>query len=108
MTAATGPVLDPVGTVVGLVTAADPSLDEGTARQAAERAAGGRAKHRRLAAALASDPSVLATGRSPAPRAVGDLLPALRAPRAAGISPPRGAGCGRGGPPMQRRGNHRD
>ncbi|MFI5065484.1 MAG: hypothetical protein ACHP9Z_16120 [Streptosporangiales bacterium] len=106
MTAAADPVLDPVGTVVGLVIAADPALDQGTARQVAERAAGGRAKRRRLAAALASDPSVLATGRSPAPRAVGDLLLALRAAGAAGISPPRCAGCGREVTSMQRRGNH--
>ena len=106
MTAAKDPVLDPVGTVVGLVTAADPALGEGTVRQAAERAAGGRAKRRRLAAALASDPSVLVTGRSPAPRAVGDLLLALRAAGAAGISPPRCAGCGREVTSMQRRGNH--
>ena len=40
--------------------------------------AGGRAKSRRLAAALAGRPAVLADGRSPAPRAVGDLLLALR------------------------------
>jgi len=106
MTAAADPVLDPVGTIVGLVTAADPTLDEGTARQATGRAAGGRAKSRRLAAALASDPSVLTTGRSPAPRAVGDLLLALHAAGAAGISPPRCAGCGREVTSMQRRGNH--
>jgi hypothetical protein len=106
MTAAADPVLDPVGTVVGLVIAADATLDEATARQAAERAAGGRAKSRRLAAALASDPSVLVTGRSPAPRAVGDLLLALHAAGAAGISPPRCAGCGREVTSMQRRGNH--
>jgi len=106
MTAAKDPVLDPVGAVVGLVTAADPALGEGRVRQAAERAAGGRAKRRRLAAALAADPSVLVTGRSPAPRAVGDLLLALRAAGAGGISPPRCAGCGREVTSMQRRGNH--
>ena len=66
MTALANPVLDPVGVVVGLVTAADPALGEQTARRAAEQAAGGRAKRRRLAAALARDPSVLVTGRSPA------------------------------------------
>ena len=103
MTALADPVLDPVGVVVGLVTAADPALGEQTARRAAEQAAGGRAKRRRLAAALARDPSVLVTGRSPAPRAVGDLLLALRAAGAAGISPPRCAGCGREVTSMQRR-----
>ena len=55
MTALANPVLDPVGVVVGLVTAADPALGEQTARRAAEQAAGGRAKRRRLAAALARD-----------------------------------------------------
>ena len=55
MTVATDPVLDPVGNVVVLVPGADPAQDEGTARHAAERAAGGRAKRRRLAAALAGD-----------------------------------------------------
>ncbi len=97
---------DPVGAVVALVTGADPGLGEDAVRQVAERAAGGRAKRRRLAAALASDPSVLTTGRSPAPRAVGDLLLALRAAGAAGISPPRCADCGREVTSMQRRGNH--
>lgn len=105
MTASADPVLDPVGVVAGLVTAADPGLDEETARRAAERAAGGRAKRRRLAAALAADPSVLVTGLSPAPRAVGDLLLALRAAGAAGISPPRCAGCAREVTSMQRRGS---
>ncbi len=108
MTASAGRDLlaDPVGTIVGLVTAAGPGLDEATVRRIAERAGGGRAKRRRLAAALAGNPSVLTTGRSPAPRAVGDLLLALRAGGAAGISPPRCAGCGREVTSMQRRSGH--
>lgn len=106
MTLPANVLADPVGTLVALVTGADPSLGEDAVRQVAERTAGGRAKSRRLAAALASDPSVLTTGRSPAPRAVGDLLLALRAAGAAGISPPRCAGCGREVTSMQRRGNH--
>lgn len=106
MTTSEDPVTDPVGTIVSLVTAADPSLDEEKARRIAERVGGGRAKRRRLAAAVAGDPSVLATGRSPAPRAVGDLLLALRAAGAAGISPPLCAGCGREVTSMQRRGDH--
>ena len=57
--------------------------------------AGGRAKRRKLAAALAGRPAVLADGRSPAPRVVGDLLIALRKAGATVISPPACAGCGK-------------
>ena len=57
--------------------------------------AGGRAKRRRLAQALLDGPAVLADGRSPAPRAVGDLLIALRKAGATVISPPACAGCGK-------------
>ncbi len=106
MTAPAGPLLDPVGTVVGLVRGADPALDGETVRLIVERVAGGRAKRRRLATALADGPSVLATGHSPAPKAVGDLLLALRAAGAAGISPPRCTECGREVTSMQRRGDH--
>jgi hypothetical protein len=106
MTAAADPLLDPVGAAVSVVAAAGPALAGETVRRVVERAGGGRAKSRRLAAALAADPSVLVTGRSPAPKAVGDLLLALRAAGAAGISPPRCAGCGREVTSMQRRGGH--
>lgn len=105
MTAAADPILDPVTTIVSLLTAADPALDPEAARRIAADAGGGRAKRRRLATALAGDPSVLTTGRSPAPRAVGALLLALRAAGATGISPPRCAGCGRDVTSMQRRGD---
>jgi hypothetical protein len=106
MTAAADPVFDPVGAAVSVVAAAGPALAEETIRRVVERACGGRAKSRRLAAALAANPSVLVTGRSPAPKAVGDLLLALRAAGAAGVSAPRCAGCGREVTSMQRRGNH--
>ena len=66
--------------------------------------AGGRAKRRRLARALLERPAVLADGRSPAPRVVGDLLIALRSAGAAGVAPPACAGCGRPLRTMQRRG----
>ena len=64
-------------------------------RRIVEQVGGGRAKRRRLALALAGNPSVLTAGRSPAARVVGDLLIALRAAGAKVISPPRCAGCGR-------------
>jgi hypothetical protein len=52
---------------------------------------------------LATEPSVLHSGRSPAAKVVGDLLLALRAAGATGIAPPRCADCGREVTSMQRR-----
>jgi hypothetical protein len=77
------------------VAAADPALDTDESRRIVERVGGERAKQRRLATTLASSPRVLTTGRSPAPKVVGDLLLALRAAGAARISPPGCADCGR-------------
>ena len=57
--------------------------------------AGGRAKSRRLALALAERPGVLADGRSPAPRAIADLLVALHDAGAQNKSLPACAQCGR-------------
>jgi len=51
-----------------------------------------------------ADPSLLTSGRSPAPTVVGDLLLALRAAGATGISPPRCAACDREVTSMQRHG----
>ncbi len=106
MTISVDPICDPVTTVVDLVAAADPALDAEEIRRIVERVGGGRAKRRRLATALASSPTVLTTGRSPAPKVVGDLLLALRAAGAARISPPGCADCGREITSMQRRGEH--
>lgn len=86
---------DPVGVIVGLVAGCDPALDREVIAEVTENVAGGRSKRRRLAQALLDNPGVLADGRSPAPRAVADLLIALRAAGAAGISPPTCAGCGK-------------
>lgn len=97
---------DPLGTIVSLVSAAEPDLAPELTRRIIEEIGGGRAKRRRLAGALADDPSVLITGRSPAPRAVGELLLALRAVGAERIGPPRCAECGREVSSMQRRGEH--
>lgn len=66
--------------------------------------AGGRAKRRRLAQALLERPAVLADGRSPAPRVVGDLLIALRACGALQVSPPTCAACSKALRTLQRRG----
>jgi hypothetical protein len=95
---------DPVAAVVAVVTAVDQAVDQDTVRAAVERAGGGRARRRRLAAALTADPSLLTSGRSPAPTVVGDLLLALRAAGATGISPPRCAACDREVTSMQRHG----
>src|SRR5262249_55068540 len=57
-----------------------------------------------LAAALAGRPAVLADGRSPAPRAVGDLLLASCQAGARSVSPPCCARCGKPLRTFQRRG----
>jgi len=69
---------DPVGVVAGLLCAAEPGLDRQMASDLVRSVAAGRAKRRRLAQALLDKPSLLAGGRSPAPRVAGDLLIALR------------------------------
>jgi hypothetical protein len=99
-------IADPVGTVVSLVTAADPALGRDLVRRIVGQVGGGRSKRRRLAAELAGNPSVLTTGRSPASKVAGDLMLALRAAGATGISPLWCAGCGRRVISMQRRGEH--
>ena len=105
MTAPAEALADPVGTVVCLVTTADPALERDLVRRIVEQA-GGRSKRRRLAVELAGNPSVLTTGRSPASKAAGDLLLALRAVGATGISLPWCADCGHRVTSVQRRGGH--
>jgi hypothetical protein len=80
VTAVTSPeaLADPIGVIVGLVTGREPSLDRTVIAKVTEDVAGGRSKRRRLAQALLDNPEVLADGRSPAPRAVADLLISLR------------------------------
>lgn len=80
-------VSDPVGFITDLVLAVDDGLALERGRSVVTSVAGGRAKSRRLAAFLAERPAVLTDGRSPAPRAVGDLLIALRK-AGAEVSPP--------------------
>jgi hypothetical protein len=98
-------LLDPVGTVTVAVTAFDPDADREMVRRVVEHVGGGRAKRRRLATAVTSNPNVLGTGRSPAPRVVGDLLLALRAAGATRIAAPHCARCDREITGMQRRGD---
>src|SRR6266536_233667 len=104
-TALTPEVLtDPIGVLVDLVVRHEPSLDRATTVEVVEKLAGGRAKRRRLAQALLDRPTVLVDGRSPAPRAVADLLIALRKAGATSISPPICAQCGKSLRTFQRRG----
>jgi 3-hydroxyisobutyrate dehydrogenase-like beta-hydroxyacid dehydrogenase len=79
-------------------------LDRAAITDVVSRVAGGRAKRRRLAQALLGRPVVLADGRSPAPRVVGDLLIALRKAGADSVSPPVCATCGKRLRTLQRRG----
>ncbi|HUL25456.1 MAG TPA: hypothetical protein VLW44_06760 [Streptosporangiaceae bacterium] len=95
---------DPVGVAVALVAGAEPALSRAAVQDVVISVAGGRAKRRKLAAALAERPAVLADGRSPAPRVIGDLLIALRKAGATVISAPACAGCGKDLTAMQRRG----
>jgi hypothetical protein len=96
---------DPVGVAVALVSAVEPGLERAVIEAVVTGVAGsGRAKQRRLAQALAGRPEILTDGRSPAPRAAGELLIALRNAGATVISSPVCAGCGRNLRTLQRRG----
>jgi hypothetical protein len=97
-------VSDPIGLIVDLVAAVENDLTPEQIRTVATAVAGGRAKSRRLATALAERPGVLADGRSPAPRAVGNLLIGLRQAGAMVVSPPCCAECGKHLRTLQRRG----
>lgn len=85
-------VSDPAGFITELVVAVDDRLACEQIRAIVSTIAGGRAKTRRVAAFLADHSEVLSDGRSPAPRAVGDLLIALRSGGAA-VSAPVCAEC---------------
>jgi hypothetical protein len=99
-------VSDPIGLIVDLVGTVEQQLPPEQVRTVATAVAGGRAKSRRLAAALAERPGVLADGRSPAARVVGDLLLALREAGAMAVSSPCCAECGKQLRTFQRRGQH--
>jgi hypothetical protein len=95
---------DPVGVAVALITGTEPGLDPALAEDVVLRIAGGRPKRRKLAQALTLRPAVLADGRSPAPRVVGDLLIALRKAGAEVISPPLCTACAKQLRTLQRSG----
>jgi hypothetical protein len=95
---------DPAGVITGMVAEVERTLGRAAIADTVAGVAGGRAKRRRLAQALLDRPALLADGRSPAPRAAGDLLLALRAAGATGIAAPSCAGCGKPLRTMQRRG----
>ncbi len=97
-------VLDPLAVIVDLVADREPGLDRVTITEVVADVAGGRAKRRDLAQALLDKPELLAQGRSPAPRGVGDLLIALHRAGSVNISPPVCAQCGKPLRAMQRRG----
>lgn len=69
-----GVLEDPVGFMIEMVAGLEPGLDRETIQSRVAEIAGGRPKARRLAQALSQRPAVLSDGRSPAPRALGDLL----------------------------------
>ncbi len=86
-------VSDPIGVTVGLITGIEAGMDPQAAEAVVVGVAGGRAKRRKLAQALAQRPALLTDGRSPAPRVVGDLLIALVKAGATTISPPLCTEC---------------
>jgi|SRR5215831_2660996 len=96
----------PVSVAVAQVSAVEPGLGRAAIEAVVIGVAGGRAKRRRPAQALAGRPGILTDGRSPAPRAAGDLLIALRTAGATVISPPACAGCGTHLRTLQRRGQN--
>jgi hypothetical protein len=99
-------VADPIGVIVDLVLGRQPGLDRRMVTGVVEAVSGGRAKRRQLAQALWDRPAVFGDGRSPAPRAVADLLIALNKAGATEISSPVCAECGKHLRTVQRRGEH--
>ncbi|MFD7163720.1 site-specific integrase [Streptomyces violascens] len=97
-------IADPISLITDIVADAEKELGTESIRAVVAAVAGGRAKSRRLAEALARRPTVLTDGRSPAPRVVGDLLIELRKAGASAISPPVCTECGKHLRTFQRRG----
>ena len=85
---------DPIGTVVGVVTATRRELDPQLVSDTAGEVAPKRMMLRRLAKALVERPGVLEDGRSPAPKVVGEFLLGLRR-RGAAVAAPVCASCGK-------------
>ncbi|MER6942962.1 hypothetical protein ABT294_02950 [Nonomuraea sp. NPDC000554] len=88
-------IADPIGLVVRLVTGIKPTLTAEAVRQEVAKVAGGRAKSRRLAQNLLTDPTLLTGGGPPVPWSVGQLLLGLRAAGATAVAAPCCGECGR-------------
>jgi hypothetical protein len=88
-------IADPVGLVVRLVGEVERRLDTTRIREIVCEVVRERAGRRSLAQALRDDPSLLRTGRPPAPYCVAKLLMALKEAGAQEISPPHCGQCGR-------------
>ena len=86
---------DPVGVIVRLVEAVEPDLDATMIRAIVATVVRTRTSRRRLASALLDDPSVLRTGRLPAPSSAARLLVALRDAGAGHMPLPCCGMCGR-------------
>jgi hypothetical protein len=97
-------VSDLIGLITDIVADVEKDLDSETIRTVVTAVAGGRAKSRHLAKNLAIRPAVLTDGRSPAPRAIGDLLIELRKAGASAIAPPVCTECGKKLRTLQRKG----
>lgn len=97
---------DPIGLITDLICDVETCLSPDHVRSVVIAVAGRRAKSRRLASALAQRPQVLSDGRSPAPRAVGDLLRALHTAGATAIRPPCCATCSKHLRSFTRQGQH--
>ncbi|WP_207934712.1 hypothetical protein [Actinomadura sp. KC06] len=97
-------VSDPISVTVDLICHIESTLGRDEIEAVVLGVAGGRAKRRKLAQALVERPTVLTDGRSPGPRAVGDLLIALVRAGATTTSLPRCAECGKALQTLQRRG----
>ncbi|MFD7064512.1 hypothetical protein [Streptomyces sp. NPDC059906] len=97
-------VVDPIGLITDLVTDAEKELGAERIRAVGTAVAGGRAKSRSPAKALAMRPALLTDGRSPAPRAIGDLPIELPKAGASAIAAPVCAECGKQLRSVQRKG----
>lgn len=86
---------DPVGLIVRLVTSVEKHLDADRIGDVTCTIFRSRAGRRRLAQALHENPSLLRTGRPPAPFCVAKLLMALREAGARDTALPRCGECGR-------------
>ncbi|MGM9383135.1 site-specific integrase [Streptomyces antibioticus] len=91
----TDPGHDPLGLTVELVCRVEQYLSRDEIHRIVTGLSRDRTKQRRLARALAADPALLTTGQPPAPKAVAELLVALRAAGARAIAAPHCDRCGR-------------